>query len=350
MTYSNFQPMIEVTRGPIVESVHFGAAAVVDATGRLFAYYGDPYTITYLRSSAKPFQALPLIELGGAAAFHLTEEEIAITCASHSGTDRHVEVINAIQAKVGLVESNLACGTHDPIDEETTRRLIRTGEGLRNNRHNCSGKHMGMLAQAVLRHLPVEDYLNNQHPVQQADLDAFCDLCRISPESVHLGIDGCSAPVFGVPLYNGALGYARMADPWDVAEPRASACRTITHAMAAYSFMVGGPNRFDTDLMELAGDRLFCKGGAEGYHGIGIRPGVLGAGSPGLGITVKSSDGDHGGRSTELMALEVLRQLGVLTAAELEKMAPYDRRPVYNWRKLVVGEIRPCFTLQYPPK
>ncbi len=350
MAYNNFQPMIEVTRGPIVESVHFGAAALVDAAGRLVAYYGDPYTVTYLRSSAKPFQALPLIEMGGADYFHLTEEEIAITCASHSGTDRHVEVINSIQAKAGLLENHLSCGTHDPIDRETTRRLIQTGEGLRNNRHNCSGKHTGMLAQAVLRHLPVDDYLNNQHPVQQADLEAFCDLCKISPEAVHLGIDGCSAPVFGVPMYNGALGYARMADPRDVAEPRASACRTITHAMAAYPFMVGGPKRFDTDLMELAGDRLFCKGGAEGYHGVGIRPGVLGAGSRGLGITVKASDGDLGDRATELITLEILRQLGVLTPAELEKLAVYDRRPVRNWRKLEVGEIRTCFTLQFPPQ
>jgi L-asparaginase II len=121
MPYENYQPMLEVTRGPVVESVHFGAAAVVDVHGRLLASFGDPYTITYLRSSAKPFQALPLIEMGGAEAFDLTEREIAVMCASHMGTDEHVAVVRGIQAKIQASESDLLCGSHDPAPFRSER-------------------------------------------------------------------------------------------------------------------------------------------------------------------------------------------------------------------------------------
>jgi L-asparaginase II len=345
MAYENYQPVIEVTRGKIVESVHFGAAAVVDMNGKLIASVGDPKTVTYLRSSAKPFQALTFTELGGQEHFGLTDEELALLNASHSGTDRHVEVVLSIQKKIGVKEEDLQCGTHYPIDEATSNGMRQRGEIPTSNRHNCSGKHTGMLAQAILRNLPYDDYLNPQHPVQQANLKAFCEMCDIAQEKVELGTDGCSAPVFAVPLYNAALGYARFCDPHELQPQRAAACRHIFHAMTTYPFMVAGPNRFDLKLMEAAGGKIFTKAGAEGYQGLGLLPGVLGHDSPGVGIVLKVSDGDLTGRAIPTFAVEILRQLGVLTADQLAALSAFDRRPVYNWRKLVVGELRTCFKL-----
>lgn len=345
MIYSNYAAMIEVTRGPIVESVHFGAAAVVDANGRMVASFGDPATVTYLRSSAKPLQLLPFMELGGAEAFDLSDRQVSVMCASHSGTDDHVAVIRSIQEKIGVTEQNLLCGVHAPGDEKTSIALIKRGEEPTPLRHNCSGKHTGMLAQAVLRHLPIDDYINPAHPVQKLILQTFAEMCGVTVEQMPLGTDGCSAPVFAVSLRSAALAYARLCGPDQLAPQRAAACRRIIRSMTTNPDMVAGPGRFDTNLMSACGGKIVTKGGAEGYQAIGLMPGALGPGSPALGITMKISDGDETDRARSLASIEILRQLGALTPAELQALAQYDVRPVYNWRKLVVGEIRPCFKL-----
>ena len=346
MNYTNYAAMIEVTRGPIVESVHFGAAAVVDASGRLVASFGDPATVTYLRSSAKPLQLLPFMELGGAEAFGLSDRQVSVMCASHSGTDEHVRVIRSIQQKIGVTEQNLMCGVHAPGDEETAIALIKRGEEPTPLRHNCSGKHTGMLAQAVLRHLPLEDYINPAHPVQTLILQTFADMCGVTVDQMPLGTDGCSAPVFAVSLRSAALGYARLCGPDRLAPQRATACRRITRSMTTNPDMIAGPGRFDTNLMTVCGGKIVTKGGAEGYQAIGVMPDALGPGSPALGITIKISDGDETSRARTLASIEILRQLGALNADELRALTQYDVRPVHNWRKLEVGEIRPCFKLE----
>ncbi|NMB90994.1 MAG: asparaginase [Chloroflexi bacterium] len=360
MPIETFRPLVEATRGPLVESVHFGAFAVVDAAGRLLAAQGDPQFRTYLRSSAKPLQALALIEGGGAEAFGLEEPEVALLCASHTGTDRHVATAAGMQAKIGIHESDLQCGVHPPSDEGTRYAMRRRGEAPTPNRHNCSGKHTGMLALARLRGDPIQDYLDPQHPVQQTILRTFAEMCALAPEEIVLGTDGCSAPVFAIPLYNAALGYARLCDPAGLPEKRAAACRRITHAMAAYPEMIAGPQRFDTGLMAACGGRVVCKQGAEGFLSLGILPGAVAAGSPGMGVAIKIADGDlhgqtrpqvddpnetgdAGGRARPIVALEILRRLGVLDAAQARELAHFDARPLSNWRGLRVGEIRPAF-------
>ena len=350
-----YQPVFEVTRGRIVESIHFGAVAVVDSGGRLLAWYGDPKSVTFMRSSAKPFQVLPFIERGGDQAFHLTSKEIAILCASHDGSDEHVEVIKGIQAKVGVQESDLLCGTHLLSNLPTVEAMRARGEAPTPNRHNCSGKHTGMLAHARMRGLPIADYINPEHPVQKTILETFSEMCGILPEHVEIGIDGCSAPNFAIPLSNAALGFARLCDPRSLSQERAAACRRITSAMMANPIMVGGIGRFDTRLMEVCSKRILSKTGAEGYMALGILSGALGAESPGVGIVFKVADGDIALRDAEgnfynrvrpAIAIEILKQLGYISGAESEELAEFGPvRPVINARKTVVGESRPAFTL-----
>ena len=161
---------------------------------------------------------------------------------------------------------------------------------------------------------------------------------------MELGIDGCSAPNFASPLYNAALGYARLCDPFGLSAERAAACKTITTAMASNPDMVAGPQRFDTRLMEVTGGRIVVKGGAEGYQGLGLLPGALGPDSPGIGIAVKISDGDPSNRARQAVALQLLKNLGAISEAELAQLAEFG--PVYNihnFRKLVVGQARPTF-------
>lgn len=361
MMDQKYLPILELTRGKaqadgsapkndIVESVHFGAAAVVDAEGKLIAWYGDPHTVTYLRSSAKPIQAIPFFEWGGKDRYQLSLQEVALICASHSGTDEHLHTIQAVQEKIGVVESDLLCGTHPVFDSTTAEAMRSRNEKPTPNRHNCSGKHTGMLALARMENLAIENYLDMQHPIQKIILATVAEMCHIPAEQIALGTDGCSAPVFGIPLYNAALGFARLCDPKNgqvAPDKRAEACRLISKAMTSHPDMVAGPGRFDTLLMQAYQGRVVSKAGAEAFQGLGIMPGVLHPGSPGIGIAYKISDGDNTGRARCAVGLEILRQLGLLSTIDMEPLADFGPVfPIYNWRKLRVGQARPCFILQ----
>jgi L-asparaginase II len=349
MSLSPYLPLFEVTRGGVVESVHFGAIAVVDACGSLVASYGNPQAVTFLRSTAKPFQALPFIENGGQKLYNLSLREIALMCASHSGTDEHVAVVQGIQAKTGVAEADLECGVHPITHEPTLEAMRQRGEKLSPNRHNCSGKHTGMLAYARMKGLPKENYTDPSHPIQQEILLALAAMCALPPGLVVLGIDGCSAPNFAVPLYNAALALARLSDPQAGnvrPHARRDACDTIFEAMTSHPDMVGGPDSFDTHLMQAMDGRVLSKSGAEGYCGLGLPPGALRPDSPGVGVALKISDGDgrHGARPA--VVLETLRQLGVIDASQLDRLASFGPvSTVLNWRKLDVGQARPCFVL-----
>lgn len=360
MVDSSYLPIFQLTRGDIVESIHFGAIAVVEASGKLVAWYGDPQLVTFTRSSAKPFQALPFLENGGMAHYRLTLPEVALLCASHSGTDQHLAVVQSIQAKTGVQESDLMCGTHTPYDRATAETMRARGESPTPNRHNCSGKHTGMLAFSLMLGIPLDPahnpYIDPHHPVQQRILSTLAEMSGVQPEDIHVGIDGCSAPNFALPLKGTALAFARLCQPDGLPEKRAETCRLISKAMLTHPDMIGGPDNFDTYLMHAAQGRVICKGGAEGFQAFGIMPGAIKPGSPGLGVAIKVSDGDLKGHNfpygdprghvRPAVTLEILRQLGVFEAQDLERVKEFGPGfSVENWRKLKVGWASPCFKL-----
>jgi L-asparaginase II len=347
--------LFELTRGHIVESTHYGDIAIVDSLGNLRAWYGDPYKVAFLRSSAKPFQVLPFVEYGGVEHFDLTQAELALACASHEGSDKHVRGIASIQAKAGIQESQLQCGVHNPGDVEAYKRLLKNDELPSQNRNNCSGKHSAMLAYARMLGVSLESYLEFDHPVQRNILTTFAEMCALQPDAVELGIDGCSAVTFAVPLYNVALAFARLCDPHDLPAERAQACQKIVAAMSSQPEMISGPTEFDCRLMQVGQGKIVCKRGAEGFQAIGVLPGANRPDSPGLGIAIKVLDGDLSQRRIDLepysrvrpaVTLEVLKQLELLDAVgarELEDFGPV--KPLKNHRGLVIGESRPVFSL-----
>jgi len=349
-----YEPVFELTRGQTPESVHFGAIAVIDSEGRLLAHYGNPAETPFLRSSAKPFQALPLIERQGHVKYNLDEQEIAITCASHSGTAEHVNVIKSIQHKTGSTEDDLMCGVHYPLHEATANEMRALREKPTPNQHNCSGKHSGMLALARLAGYAGsgQAYIDPEHPIQKIIKGTFAEMCMLPVDAISMGIDGCSAPNFAIPLLQAAWGFARLCDPQaSEIQPveRLKACQTISSAMWKHPEMVGGPGRFDTRLMQVGDGRWIAKGGAEGYQGIGIFPNVQAPNSPAIGIALKISDGDSRGRICAAVSMEVLRQLGLLNRGDLEALADFGPSfTIRNWRKLHVGEGRPVFDLIQP--
>ena len=349
------QPLFEATRGEIVESVHYGSIAVVDSHGRLISSYSDPQAVAFLRSSAKPFQVLPFVEGGGVEYYGLTIRELSIACASHEGSDLHVQTVEGIQKKVGLQETSLQCGVHMPGDVDAFRSLIVNNRQPTLNRNNCSGKHTAMLAYAKMRDLPLENYLDVDHPIQQDILASFAAMSQLSVSDIKLGTDGCSAPNFAIPLYNAALAMARLCDPRQLAAERASACRKITSAMTTHPEMVSAYGEFDEQLMRVGQGKIICKRGAEGYQIFGLLPGVLGPDSPGVGIALKVSDGDpsrtaldltHSTRVRPAVALEILRQLGALSSEKQQALAAFGPvRSIKNHRGLITGQSRPAFKL-----
>jgi L-asparaginase II len=349
-------PFFELTRGRMTESTHYGHIAVVDSAGRLLASYGDPQTVAFLRSSAKPFQALPFVERGGVEHFGFTTRELALACASHQGSALHIETVQSMQQKVGVSEAQLQCGVHLPSDPVMFRSFVASGQEPTPNYNNCSGKHTAMLAHAKMRGLPLENYLELDHPIQQDILGTFADMCGIERQAVELGIDGCSAPNFAVSLYNAALGMARLCDPASLPDVRAAACRQITSAMNEYPEMVSAPGEFDCELMRACEGKLVTKRGAEGFQILGLMPGILAPGSRGVGIALKVSDGDASRLSMQLESttrvrpaavMEILRQLGVVTELQLQSLSAFGpEKPVRNHRGIITGQSRPVFVLQ----
>ena len=270
-------------RGPIVESRHRIAAAVCDAGGRVAAAVGDPGLVTYMRSAAKPLQALALIESGAARAFGLTSAEIAVTCASHSGEEIHVRTVRSVLAKAGVPEGALHCGVHPPIDRASAAALVAAGRAPTEVHCNCSGKHSGMLAVCAHRGWPLDGYWLPGQPLQQLLLGNVAAMAGLQPAEIVLGVDGCGVPVHGMPLTAMATAFARLAAPQALADGRAEAARTIVAAMQAHPYLVAGKGRFTTQLMEWTRPAIVAKSGAEARllpRPARLRPG-LGAEGPG---------------------------------------------------------------------
>ncbi|MEA3441103.1 MAG: asparaginase [Chloroflexota bacterium] len=353
---AGYFPIFEFTRGNAVESVHYGAVAVVDVFGKLLAYYGDPETRTYIRSAAKPFQLIPFLESGGKKFYKLTACEIALMCSSHSGTDEHVDALTALQKKVGVDEAELLCGTHYPLHKPTANSMRAKGQLPTSNQHNCSGKHTGMLAFMRMKQQMGEiipeglAYIDPDHPVQREIISTFTEIAGSSIDQIEIGIDGCSAPNFALPLRNVAFAYSRLMDPETggvSTSQRVVVSRTIASAMISNPELVAGPDRFDTQIMRVCSNRILVKAGAEGFQGVGLLPGALGPGSPGIGIAIKIADGDYRKKVRPAVVLEVLRQMGALSEEDLAALDAYGPHfPVVNHRDILVGEGRPCFSLK----
>src|SRR5713101_4812389 len=204
------QPLANVYRGGHLESFHRGSIAVVDSLGRLLAFAGDPASVTCVRSAAKPFQALPLLEYGGDEEFELTGEEIALTCASHGGEAVHVAAAAGLLRKGDFDEEDLLCGAHLPYDEKAAADLRALGEEPSPLHNNCSGKHAGMLLATQAMDLPSASYIDADHPLQTLMRMTLADFAGVESNDIPTSIDGCGVPAFHLSLYRTAYAYARL--------------------------------------------------------------------------------------------------------------------------------------------
>jgi L-asparaginase II len=324
-------PLVEVTRGDLVESVHRVAACALNARGDVLYSVGDIDVPVYLRSTAKPFIAATVIAAGAREAFDLEMREIAVMAASHSGEAFHVDAVRSILRKIGADESALQCGVHLPYNEAAAHALLRAGEMPSPVHNNCSGKHAGILALCKLIGADPATYLDAHNPAQQQIL-ALC--ARLSDDDASrwpLAIDGCGIPVYATSLRNAALSFARFASLAGIDPRDAMALLVVRDAMISFPQYVAGTGEFDTEFMRATGGAIACKAGAEGVFGIAAIP-------QGIGYVSKVVDGASRARGPS--AIAALRRLGVLTDAQLETLGAFARPIVYNRAGRAVGEVR----------
>jgi L-asparaginase II len=336
----SYELLVAITRGDLDESVHFGAVVVADAEGKVLASAGSPGTVTFLRSTAKPLQALPLLESGAADHFRLTPSETAIAIGSHGGEPRHVETVRGILAKIGLSEEFLMCGAHPPYHKPSARALEQENRRPSALHNNCSGKHAGMLALAKFRGEPPEGYFRPEHAVQREILEAVAAMTKVPRDTIHLAIDGCSAPTFGVPLEAAAGAFARLMEPDGYPSGLRYAARRAVEAMVSHPEMVAGEGRLDTDLMTASRGALIAKAGAEGFYGVGFHKG-----GHGYGIAFKVADGESE-RARTAMVLRALQDLEIMDAPRLDEVAAAHLPQIKNRRGVVVGKVEARFHLK----
>ncbi len=322
--------LVHVTRDGVVESRHQASLAIADVAGRLLAEGGSPERLAFWRSAAKPVQLLPLAAAGGVAHFRLTESELAVMAASHSGETIHIRAVQSILQKIGLGEEHLRCGAHPPMDKPAAAALVKAGEMPRAIHCNCSGKHAALLALAVLRHWPTSGYMAPDHPVQQEIMQTVAAMSGIPASVIHLGVDGCGVPTYLLSLQAMATAYARLAGPTHIPADLAAAAEVVTTAMRRYPHMTGGTGRLGTSLMAATGGRIIAKSGAEGVFCVGWP-------ACGLGLAMKIDDG--AARAVAPLVIEILYRMGALTGEEVGSLADLRRPEVRSFAGRSVGSL-----------
>ena len=341
-------------RNGVEESAHRGDIVEVDIGGRMLRALGDPDHVVNLRSAAKPFSLLALIEAGGVEEFELEPAELAVMAASHSGEDLHVRTLQALYRRTGLTQSMLATGTEGmPLDALTAARLARDGERPSEIRHMCSGYHTAFLLLARMKGWPLDEYWLDDHPTQQAARDVIARSFGVPASKLVTSLDGCGVPTFAFPLREIAKAYAFLADPEsvrsdDARSGLAASVAVVRDAMLANPEQVGGTrDRLDTSVSKALPGRLVAKGGAEGLRCYAILPGprAKGGSAAASGLALKVEDGGAADRATSAASVEALVQAGVLDGQALRVLARYHRPTVADPHGRPAGEAIAAFEL-----
>ncbi|MBW2141771.1 MAG: asparaginase [Deltaproteobacteria bacterium] len=296
---------------------------------------GDPEADVFLRSAAKPPQALPVVETGAADLFGLTPPEIAVMCGSLNGQDYQVAAVRSILDKIGLETDALDCGIHRPSHRPTAAAMSKEGQKPTELHNNCAGKHAAMLVLCVHHDWPIEGYTESHHPVQKLILNKVSEMTEVPAEKIGQGIDGCGVPVFALPLKNLALAYAKLAQASAHSQPYNTA--RLMSAMLEHPEMIAGDERICTEAMRAGRGRFLAKTGAEGTYALALP-------DNGWGVAFSIEDGHP--RGVNPTVIEILVQLGQLKQEEASKLVTFHRPVIKNHRGQEVGFVEAVFDLK----
>ncbi len=317
-------------RGEIEDLITYGTIVLVDSSGKVIYEKGDGSEYAYPRSSAKLMQALTTISMGAAEKFNFTGKEISQICASHSGEDFHIDCVRGILEKIGLDESYLQCGAHYPYKEECKLKMQKNDEEPLFIHNNCSGKHAGMLAGAVLMGADLKTYTEPSHPIQIKITEMISELCEIKKEDIKIGIDGCSVPVHAMPIRNFAYGMARFSDYDNLPENLRKPAELVINSIHENPVYASGSDRLDYYLMDKASEKIIVKSGANGYFA-----GCLPERKQGFAIKTYQSEAKYKNR----ILIGFLKKLGIINEEDYDFFDNRFDKNIYNHRKKLVGEI-----------
>lgn len=323
--------MVEIYRGEVLENVHRGSLCVVDEQGKVICSAGDIDRMCYPRSTLKYIQQLPLLESGAFAHYGFTLQELAVMCGSHNGESQHLALVRKILNKIGLDESHLQCGAHPPACAADLEALYSEHKKPSAIHNNCSGKHAGFLAYAQYIGADTATYLQREHPLQQAIMQATAEVYDYPQDDFYIGIDGCSAPNFAMPVYQHAMGYKNLVSTKRFSEKRRRSLEMIVRAVSENPFMVAGTGRYCTDLMQLCGSELVAKAGADGVFGLALK-------SRKIGLFIKIDDGKMSAQYH--VAQKFVEKTGLFNPQILQKLKPYRQGELKNYAGKVTGNIR----------
>ena len=328
--------LIEVNRGEIIESMHRGDIAVVNYKGDLLYYLGDPYKVTYIRSAAKPLQAMNVVLSSAYHEYDLTLDELAVMCDSHYGESFHTKVVERLLSKIYLTKEHLLGGSVHSLSSKVALQQAWDHRNPDQLVSDCSGKHAGFLAVCKKNGYPVHNYNAQDHPLQKEIVDIISKMCQYPSERIKIGVDGCSVPVHALPVFNMALGYARLANPVGLPNSYLKAASTVFDAMINYPEMIAGTDGFCTELIRNTHGKLIGKIGAEGVYCVGVK-------GSGIGIALKMEDGSMD--RIPPVIIKILKDLKLLSQDEMATLRKFD--PIENLNDLgePVGEIRANFEL-----
>lgn len=330
------EALVYTTRGNMVENVHRGHVAVVRADGVLVAEAGDANVWTYMRSTAKPIQAVAALMSGAVDAAGLDDEALALMCASHQGGAEHIKVLEKMLAQTGVMEEELMFHQTLPNGIEEREIFLRSGGERRKLYHVCAGKHIGMLAVSKHRGWSSASYTAPDHPLQRKVLHSLSVFTGLPPEELRLAVDGCGLPVAALPLWRLALVYARLSvqpEAWADAALRAAAAR-IAAAMNRHPALVEGSGRLATAML---GDKnVVAKSGAQGIFVFALR-------QEQIAVAIKLDDG--GESAWPQAACAVLEQLRV-GGSLAERIRSQFPPTIVNDIGETVGSREPCLRLR----
>lgn len=324
------QPLSIETRSGRIECIHYGYVCITDANGKIIYHLGDPNTKIYLRSSAKPFIAIPFVESGAIRKYGMTMDEVAVICSSHSGQDFQRETVHSILHKLGLNEGNLQCGCAEPYNKNVQDQLIKEGKRPTPLYNCCSGKHAGMLALCKFCGYPIDHYNDADHPVQKLILKTMAELIGCSEHDIILGMDGCTVPSFMITLHQHSFLYALLAAGYQAKSKYSQSLGLINEAMRNKPRMVIGDGELCTELMKACKSKVIGKVGELGVYCVSIP-------EKNLGICIKIIDGKE--EAVYPVVIRLLEQLDVLKRHEVEQLETFAHPKVTDNFGRILGSI-----------
>lgn len=315
----------KVYRENLVESTHFAKCLVKNITNKILISSNNNSDLVYPRSAIKIFQAFPLIESKAHIKFNLSPQNIAIACASHSGEKMHIKVLDEWIKKIGIKSYQLNCGIHNPLDELSYKNLLIQGNMPSELHNNCSGKHLGMVTGCLSKNMDIKNYINHNHPYQKLIRDSLENFMDSKIQKKCIGTDGCNAPQYAFSIESLTNSMINL-----INKKKSKSINIILSSINKFPYLIGGSNRFDSNLIKLTKGRLFCKGGAEGVL-------LFADFVKKIGGVIKITDGNN--RAIAPIAIKLFSKLKIITTKEENTLLKLHKQKIFNHAKKKVGEI-----------